>query len=85
MLVVPWLRADARDCRASCDAAGSEAKRDDLMTQKPQSLLRWDIYKAAAKARWIGIVEAIDEREAIEKAAEEFKTEASKLIAAQHP
>ena len=55
------------------------------MTQKPQSLLRWDIYKAAAKARWIGIVEAIDEREAIEKAAEEFKTEASKLIAAQHP
>jgi hypothetical protein len=83
--VVPRLRTDAGDYRASCDPAGSETKRDDLMTPKPQSLLRWDIYKAAAKARWIGTVEATDKREAIEKAAEEFKTDASKLIAAQHP
>jgi hypothetical protein len=55
------------------------------MTPKPQPPLRWDIYRAAAKARWIGAVEAADEREAIEKAAEEFKIDASKLIAAQHP
>jgi hypothetical protein len=85
MLMVSGLGADAGDYRASCGAAGSEAKRDDLMTPKPQSPLRWDIYKAAAKARWIGTVEATDEREAIEKAAEEFKTDASKLIAARHP
>jgi hypothetical protein len=29
------------------------------MTKKPQLLLRWDIYRAAAKARLIGTVEVI--------------------------
>jgi|SRR5258707_14709318 hypothetical protein len=32
------------------------------MTLKPPPLLRWDIYRAAAKAKWIGEVEATDER-----------------------
>jgi hypothetical protein len=33
-----------------------------------------------AKARWFGKVEARDGRAAIEKAAEKFKTDASRLI-----
>jgi hypothetical protein len=37
----------------------------------------------AAKAKFIGTVEAIDEREAIEKAAAEFKQDPAKLIAVQ--
>jgi hypothetical protein len=41
----------------------------------------WDIYKAAAKAKPLGTVEAADADEAIEKAAEQFKVIASKLIA----
>ncbi len=32
------------------------------MTLKPPPLLRWDIYRAAAKAKWIGEVKATDER-----------------------
>ena len=34
-----------------------------------------------AKPKWIGTIEATDEREAIDKAAKEFRTHASKLIA----
>jgi hypothetical protein len=41
----------------------------------------WDIYKAAAKAKPFGTVEAADADEAIEKAAKEYKVIASKLIA----
>jgi hypothetical protein len=44
---------------------------------------RWDIYRAAAKLRPLGTVEAADEDEAIENAAAEFKVIASKLIAVQ--
>jgi hypothetical protein len=39
---------------------------------KPRPLhpmLRWDIYRAAAKAKWLGTVEAVDEEEAIERGA----------------
>jgi hypothetical protein len=39
------------------------------------------ISKVAAKQTWLGEVEAVDEREAIEKAAKEFKQHATKLIA----
>jgi hypothetical protein len=41
----------------------------------------WDVYRAAAKLRPLGTVEAADADEAIEKAAKEFKVIASKLIA----
>jgi hypothetical protein len=41
---------------------------------KPETRpLRWDIYRAAAKARLIGIVTAPDAETAIKIAAEEYK------------
>jgi len=43
--------------------------------------LRWDIYKAASKAKLIGTVEAADADEAIEKGAEQFNQPATKLMA----
>jgi len=49
--------------------------------QQPTPPTTWTIYKIAAKQTWIGEVEAGDEREAIEKAAAEFKQHASKLMA----
>jgi hypothetical protein len=41
----------------------------------------WSIYRAAHKAIWIGEVEAADESAAVEKAAEQFKLPATKLMA----
>jgi hypothetical protein len=44
--------------------------------------VRWNIYLVRyAPAKWLGAVAATDKCEAIEKAAEEFKTDAAKLIA----
>jgi hypothetical protein len=51
------------------------------MARKPEQPIVWEIYKAAAKARWIGEVEATDEAEAIEKAPERFNQPATKLMA----
>jgi 1,2-phenylacetyl-CoA epoxidase PaaB subunit len=48
---------------------------------KPQAPTLWDIFKAAAKAKPLGTIEAADEDEAIEKAAKEFRQHATKLIA----
>ncbi len=48
---------------------------------EPPKPTNWDIYRAAAKARLLGTVEAADEGEAIQKAAEQFKTPATKLMA----
>lgn len=47
----------------------------------PAKQIIWDVYRVAAKARPVGTVEAADEREAIEKAAEQFKQPATKLMA----
>jgi hypothetical protein len=44
------------------------------------SQLIWDIYPAVGKAIRVGEVEAIDEREAIEKAAEKFQQNPAILI-----
>jgi hypothetical protein len=41
----------------------------------------FDVYRAAAKAKWIGSVDATDEADAIAKAANEFKQPPEKLIA----
>jgi len=53
------------------------------MARKPQpeQPTTWTIYKLAAKQTWLGEIEAADEREAIEKAAKEFKQPATKLMA----
>jgi hypothetical protein len=48
---------------------------------EPPQLAKWSIYRAAKKAVRLGEVEADNEHEAIEKAAKEFRTDASKLIA----
>ena len=55
------------------------------MAKKPElpTPVRWDVYRAAAKLRPLGTVEATSEAEAIEKAAKEFKVIASKVIAVQ--
>ena len=42
---------------------------------EPPPPTRWDAYKVAAKAIWLGTVEAPDKGAAVRKAAEEFKTE----------
>jgi hypothetical protein len=41
----------------------------------------WTIEELAAKQTWLGVVEATDEREVVEKAAAEFKQYAPKLMA----
>ena len=56
------------------------------MSRKPQqpsqpTKTRWHVYRLAAKRQWVGEIEAVDEREAIEIAAKEFKQPAKKLMA----
>jgi hypothetical protein len=41
----------------------------------------WDIVRAGARIEWLGSIEAADERDAIEMAAEKFKTDPNKLLA----
>jgi hypothetical protein len=48
---------------------------------QPTPLRLWSIHRVAHKAIRIGEVEAADERVAIEKAAEQFKLPATKLMA----
>jgi hypothetical protein len=53
------------------------------MAKKPEppKPIRWAIYKLAAKAVWLGEVEAPDETAAIEEGAAEFKVPANRLMA----
>lgn len=53
------------------------------MVKKPEppKPTSWDVYKIAKKAIWLGTVEAPDKQAAVEKAAQEFKTEAWRLCA----
>jgi hypothetical protein len=52
--------------------------------QQPPQRTKWHLYyKFAARREWVGEIEAVDEREAIEIAAKEFKQPAKKLIAVQ--
>jgi hypothetical protein len=50
---------------------------------EPPPLSTFDVFRVAHKAIWLGTVEAPDKSTAIEKAAQEFKTEAWRLLAAQ--
>jgi hypothetical protein len=47
----------------------------------PSHPMSWDIVHAGARIEFLGSVEATDERDAIEKAAEKFKTDPNKLLA----
>jgi len=56
------------------------------MAKKPEPApkpIRWEIYKAAAKAKLVGTIEAADADEAVQKAAEQFDQPA-KLIAVRY-
>jgi hypothetical protein len=48
---------------------------------EPPKPIRWAVYKIAAKAAWLGEVEAPDQAAAIEKGAAEFKAPATRLMA----
>jgi hypothetical protein len=54
---------------------------DNKRNAKPLPRFVFDIYRAAARARWLGRVVAPTAEAAIEAAAVEFKTDAWKLIA----
>jgi len=76
-VLLVWRRgAYARANRIARVAAGIDAKH--VMTRKPQPLPRWDIYSAAAKAKWIGTVEAVH----VDAAAQEFNVQDIKKL---HP
>ncbi len=54
------------------------------MIGKPQPAPQttgWAIYRAVHRAVWLGTVDATDEADAIEKAAEKFKEDPAKLMA----
>jgi len=47
----------------------------------PPTLSTWDIFKIAKPSTWLGTVDAPDKQAAIEKGANQFKTEAWRLYA----
>jgi hypothetical protein len=49
--------------------------------EPPPKPIRWGIFKIAAKAIWLGNLEAPDEATAIEKGSAEFKVPPNRLMA----
>ncbi len=47
----------------------------------PSQPVSWDIVRAGVRIEFLGCVEATNKRDAIEKAAKEFKTDPNKLLA----
>jgi hypothetical protein len=62
-------------------ALPAQAANDNKPGAKFAQRYVWSVYRAAARARWVGQVVAGDADEAIEAAAIEFRTDAWKLIA----
>src|SRR5262245_55448371 len=56
-------------------------KRPSPSKPEPSQPTTWSIYKFAARLQWVGVAEATDEADAIEKAAAEFKIAGGRLIA----
>ena len=54
--------------------------RDMAKKIEPPQPTSWTIHKIAARQIWMGEIEAPDETAAIEKAAEQFKVSATKLM-----
>jgi hypothetical protein len=48
---------------------------------RPSHHIWWDIVRASARIEFLGSIEATDERDAIEKAALQFKMDPNKLLA----
>ncbi len=59
----------------------ARAANDNEPDAKPKLRFAWDVYRAAARARWVGQVIATSGDEAIEAAAVEYRTDVKKLIA----
>lgn len=59
----------------------SHSANDNRRNAPPMRRWAWDVYRAAAKARWVGRVEAPTAEAAIEAAAMEFDSDVKKLIA----
>jgi Ser/Thr protein kinase RdoA (MazF antagonist) len=60
-----------------------EGMANQTPNQEASGLSSWDVYRQAHKAIWLGTVEATDERDAIEKVANERNIPANRLIATQ--
>ena len=60
-----------------------DARLGGMANQSPKAspLSSWDVYRQAHKAIWLGTVEATDERDAIEKVANERNIPANRLRA----
>jgi hypothetical protein len=54
---------------------------DNKRNPPPMARYVWDVYRAAARSRWVGQVVAATADDAVKAAAVEFKTDAWKLIA----
>jgi hypothetical protein len=48
---------------------------------EPPKPMKWNVYKIVKKAIWLGSVEAPHKQAAVEKGAQEFKTEVWRLYA----
>jgi hypothetical protein len=59
----------------------ARSANDNKRNAPPLQRYAWDVYPAAARARWIGQVIASTADEAIDAAAVEFETDIRKLIA----
>ena len=59
---------------------GAMPKRPSPSQPEPPQTT-WTIYKFGASLKWVGTVQATDKREAIEKAAKEFRLDPAKLMA----
>jgi hypothetical protein len=59
----------------------ARAANDNDPKAQPTPRYAWYVYRAAARARWVGQVVASSADDAIEAAAVEFKTDVKKLIA----
>jgi hypothetical protein len=74
-------RTVAQRRTGSVRSAVMRAANDNDLCSAPILFYAWDVYRAAARARWVGRVVAGDADAAIEMAAVEFRTDIKKLIA----
>jgi hypothetical protein len=74
---------ESRELMAEADAILAKRYRAVPHAKKPEPPTpeSWDVYKIAKRAVWLGVVEAPDKQAAVEKAAQEFKTEVWRLYA----